>query len=207
MTQPWLVVGLGNPGPTYAATRHNVGVMVVAEVCRRAGETLSPARGLRAETARTRISAAGLGLPSAGLGLPSADAVPVVLMRSRTYMNDSGVAVRKVADFDRIPVTRIIVVHDEIDLDLGRIRVKSGGGDNGHNGLRSIRSHLHSGEFMRIRVGVGRPPGHQDPADYVLKRFAAAERATAELQVNLAADAVECLMSRGLGAAQNRFNS
>lgn len=200
MTQPWLVVGLGNPGPAYAATRHNVGAMTVAELCRRAGETLSSARGLRAETARTRISAAGL-------GMPAADAVPVVLMRSRTYMNDSGVAVRKVADFDRIPVSRIIVVHDEIDLDLGRMRVKAGGGDNGHNGLRSIRSHLRSGDFLRVRVGVGRPPGHQDPADYVLKRFAAAERAEAELQVNLAADAVECVMGQGLGAAQNKFNS
>ncbi|AXE39468.1 aminoacyl-tRNA hydrolase [Acidipropionibacterium virtanenii] len=200
MNRPWLVVGLGNPGPTYAATRHNVGAMVVAELCRRAGETLSSARGLRAETARTRIS-------GAGLGLPSADALPVVLMRSRTYMNDSGVAVRKVADFDRIPVGRIIVIHDEIDLDLGRIRIKAGGGDNGHNGLRSMRSHLRSGDFTRVRVGVGRPPGHQDPADYVLKRFTAGERAEADLQVSLAADAVECLMTQGLGAAQNRFNS
>ncbi|AFV88830.1 Peptidyl-tRNA hydrolase [Acidipropionibacterium acidipropionici ATCC 4875] len=200
MTQPWLVVGLGNPGPAYAATRHSVGAMVVAELCRRAGETLSSARGLRAETARTRIS-------DAGLGMPAAQAVPVVLMRSRTYMNDSGVAVRKVADFDRIPVGRIIVVHDEIDLDLGRIRIKAGGGDNGHNGLRSMRSHLRSGDFLRVRVGVGRPPGRQDPADYVLKKFAAGERAEADLQVSLAADAVECLMTQGLGAAQNRFNS
>ncbi|WP_257478111.1 aminoacyl-tRNA hydrolase [Acidipropionibacterium jensenii] len=200
MTRTWLVAGLGNPGPTYAGTRHNVGAMVVEELCRRAGLSLSSARGQRAELARTRISAAGL-------AVPSAQSEAVILMRSRTYMNESGIAVRKVADFARVPVEQIIVVHDEIDLDLGQLRVKAGGGDNGHNGLRSIRAHLHSGDFLRVRIGVGRPPGHQDPADYVLKGFASREKAEVGVQVRLAADAVEYLMTEGLAAAQNRFNS
>lgn len=199
MSHPWLVAGLGNPGPAYAGTRHNIGAMVVAELCRRAGTALTSARGQRAEVARTRISAAGL-------GMPSAQADPVILMRSRTYMNDSGIAVRKVADFSHVPVDGVIVIHDEIDLDLGRIRIKAGGGDNGHNGLKSIRAHLRSGDFLRVRVGVGRPPGHQDPADYVLKGFSAREKPEVEVQVALAADAVECLMTLGLEAAQNRFN-
>ena len=200
MSRTWLVAGLGNPGPTYAGTRHNVGAMVVEELCRRAGLSLSSARGQRAELARTRISAAGL-------AVPAAQSEAVILMRSRTYMNESGIAVRKVADFARVPVEQIIVVHDEIDLDLGQLRVKAGGGDNGHNGLRSIRAHLHSGDFLRVRIGVGRPPGHQDPADYVLKGFAAREKAEVGVQVRLAADAVEYLMTEGLAAAQNRFNS
>jgi len=200
VTRTWLVAGLGNPGPTYAGTRHNVGAMVVEELCRRAGLSLSSARGQRAELARTRISAAGL-------AVPSAQSEAVILMRSRTYMNESGIAVRKVADFARVPVEQIIVVHDEIDLDLGQLRVKAGGGDNGHNGLRSIRAHLHSGDFLRVRIGVGRPPGHQDPADYVLKGFASREKAEVGVQVRLAADAVEYLMTEGLAAAQNRFNS
>lgn len=199
MTRTWLVVGLGNPGPTYAGTRHNVGAMVVTELCARAGVGLTSARGQRADVARTRISAAGL-------AVPSAQADPVILMRSRTYMNESGIAVRKVAGFSHVPVGSVIVIHDEIDLDLGRIRVKAGGGDNGHNGLRSIRSHLHSGEFTRVRVGVGRPPGHQDPADYVLKGFPSRDRDEIAVQVGLAADAVECLMTDGLAVAQNRFN-
>ncbi|WP_130864862.1 aminoacyl-tRNA hydrolase [Acidipropionibacterium timonense] len=200
MSQPWLVVGLGNPGPTYDGTRHNVGAMVVDELCRRAGEKLSSARAQRAETARTRIG-------PAGIGVPSAQAEQVVLMRSRTYMNDSGIAVRKVADFAHIRPDHVIVVHDEIDLDLGRMRLKLGGGDNGHNGLKSIRAHLRTGDFLRVRVGVGRPPGRQDAADYVLGHFSSREKPQVELQVALAADAVEAIVSTGLEQAQNRFNS
>ncbi|MCI1749439.1 MAG: aminoacyl-tRNA hydrolase [Acidipropionibacterium sp.] len=200
MSQPWLVVGLGNPGPTYAGTRHNAGAMAAEELCRRSGVGLSSARGQRADVARTRIS-------PAGLGVPSAQAAPVIIMRSRTYMNESGIAVRKVADFSRVPLDRIIVIHDEIDLPLGRIRIKRGGGDNGHNGLKSLRAHLRSGDFIRVRIGVGRPPGHQDPADYVLKGFSAREKPEIGVQVALAADAVECLMTQGLETAQNRFNS
>jgi len=196
----WLVIGLGNPGPRYDGTRHNVGADVVTELCRRAGEKLSSARGQGAELARTRIG-------SAGLGVSAADAQIVTLMRSRTYMNESGIAVRKVAGFSGITPDHLIVIHDEIDLDPGRLRLKSGGGDNGHNGLKSIRVHMRTGDFIRVRVGVGRPPGHQDPADWVLARVPARQRADMDVQVALAADAVETIINQGLTAAQNRFNS
>ena len=200
MSPSWLVIGLGNPGPRYDGTRHNVGADVVTELCRRAGEKLSSARGQGAELARTRIC-------SAGLGVSAADAQIVTLMRSRTYMNESGIAVRKVAGFSGITPDHLIVIHDEIDLDPGRLRLKSGGGDNGHNGLKSIRAHMRTGDFIRVRVGVGRPPGHQDPADWVLARVPARQRADMDVQVALAADAVETIINQGLTAAQNRFNS
>lgn len=200
MSPSWLVIGLGNPGPRYDGTRHNVGVDVITELCRRAGEKLSSARGQRAELARTRIG-------SAGLGVPAADAQIVTLMRSRTYMNESGIAVRKVAGFAGITPDHLIVIHDEIDLDPGRLRLKCGGGDNGHNGLKSIRAHLHTGDFIRVRVGVDRPPGRQDPADWVLARVPAKQRADMDVQVAMAADAVETIITHGLTVAQNRFNS
>ena len=200
MSPSWLVIGLGNPGPRYDGTRHNVGADVITELCRRAGEKLSSARGPGAELARTRIG-------SAGLGVPAADAQIVTLMRSRTYMNESGIAVRKVAGFSGITPDHLVVIHDEIDLDPGRLRLKCGGGDNGHNGLKSIRAHLHTGDFIRVRVGVGRPPGRQDPADWVLARIPAKQRADMDVQVALAADAVETIITHGLTAAQNRFNS
>lgn len=194
------MIGLGNPGPRYDGTRHNVGADVITELCRRVGENLSPARGQRAELVRTRLS-------SAGLGIPAADAQTVTLMRSRTYMNESGIAVRKVADFSGITPDHLIVVHDEIDLDPGRLRIKKGGGDNGHNGLKSIRVHIRTGDFIRVRVGVGRPPGRQDPADWVLARVPARQRADMDARVALAADAVEMIITQGLAATQNRFNS
>lgn len=200
MSPSWLVIGLGNPGPRYDGTRHNVGADVIAELCRRAGEKLSPARGQRAELVRTRLS-------SAGLGVPAVDAQTVILMRSRTYMNESGIAVSKVASFAGITPDHLIVVHDEIDLDPGRLRLKKGGGDNGHNGLKSIRAHLRTGDFIRVRLGVGRPPGHQDPADWVLARVPARQRADMDARVALAADAVEMIITQGLAATQNRFNS
>ena len=194
------MIGLGNPGPRYDGTRHNVGADVITELCRRVGENLSPARGQRAELVRTRLS-------SAGLGIPAADAQTVTLMRSRTYMNESGIAVRKVADFSGITPDHLIVVHDEIDLDPGRLRIKKGGGDNGHNGLKSIRVHIRTGDFIRVRVDVGRPPGRQDPADWVLARVPARQRADMDARVALAADAVEMIITQGLAATQNRFNS
>ena len=150
--------------------------------------------------ARTRIS-------PVGLGAPGAQTEPVVLMRSRTYMNESGIAVRKVADFSHIGPDHLIVVHDELDLDLGRMRLKAGGGDNGHNGLKSIRAHLRTGDFNRVRFGVGRPPGRMNPADYVLSNFPARDQNDLDLQVALAADAVEMIMTDGLAAAQNRYNT
>lgn len=199
-TGTWLLVGLGNPGPTYASHRHNIGHLVVAELARRAGRPLTAAKGLRAEVCQTRITVGGTG----GIG---ADAARVVVARPRTYMNESGGPVAALMAYHKVPIERIIVVHDELDLDLGQLRIKLGGGDNGHNGLRSIRKALGSGDFHRIRMGIGRPPGRQEPADYVLSDFTASQRFEVELEVSRAADAIESLVVDGLGVAQNRFNN
>lgn len=196
----WLVVGLGNPGPTYAFHRHNIGYLVVDELARRAASSLAVAKGMRAEVCSARVGAAGMG----GVG---ADAARVVLMKSRTYMNESGGPVAKLLAYHRVTPDHLIVIHDELDLNLGQLRLKLGGGDNGHNGLRSIRKSIGTGDYHRIRFGIGRPPGRQEPADYVLSDFAASERPELELEIARAADAVEVLVRDGLGAAQNRFNS
>ncbi|TDT32529.1 aminoacyl-tRNA hydrolase [Naumannella halotolerans] len=197
---PWLVVGLGNPGPGYAGNRHNVGFFVADALASRAGVKFTAPRGMRAEVAETRLTAAGIG----GIGTP---AQRLVLVKPRTYMNDSGLAVRKLAAFHKVPAEQVIVIHDELDLDLGRIRVKLGGGDNGHNGLKSIRAHLGTGDFPRIRFGIGRPPGRMEVQAWVLSDFRPADRAEVELQTENCADAVEVLVNDGLSAAQNRFNS
>ncbi|GAB3699472.1 aminoacyl-tRNA hydrolase [Mariniluteicoccus flavus] len=195
----WLVVGLGNPGPTYAFHRHNVGFMVVDELARRASLGFAAPRGMRAEVCETRIG-------SAGTGVPSADAQRVALVKPRTFMNESGQAVGKLAAYHKVPVNQVIAIHDELDLDFGVLRLKAGGGDNGHNGLKSMRAHLRSGDFLRVRVGIGRPPGRQAPADFVLSNFAANHKVDLEIEVSRAADAVEALVTEGLQAAQNRFN-
>ncbi len=192
MTETWVVVGLGNPGKEYARTRHNVGYLVVDELAGRLGVGFARHRRAHADTAE-------------GHAFAGTDAhCRVVLVKSRTYMNDSGGPVRGVLDFTK--AQHLIVLHDEIDLPLGGLRVKSGGGDNGHNGLRSLRKSLGTGDFYRVRVGVGRPPGRQEPADYVLSDFRAAERAEVALMVGEAADATEYLMRHGLEATQARFN-
>ena len=134
------------------------------------------------------------------------DARRVVLCRPRCYMNESGGAVKAVATFYKVPTERIVAVHDELDIPFGTLRTKLGGGDNGHNGVRSMRSSLASGEFYRVRVGIGRPPGRQDPADFVLSNYSAAERKELPYQVDLAADAVESLVKDGLELTQQRFN-
>lgn len=195
----WLVVGLGNPGPTYAMTRHNVGFMVVDELARRAGSSFAAPRGMHADVAETRISPAGLGAPSA-----SAD--KVVLAKPRTFMNDSGRAVRKLASFFRAEPVHVVAVHDELDIDPQQLRLKLGGGDNGHNGLKSMRAHLGTGDFHRVRFGIGRPPGRMSPPDFVLQNYPASERDALAVEVDRAADAVECLLTDGLATAQNRFN-
>lgn len=194
----WLVAGLGNPGPRYAWTRHNVGFMVADELARRAGERFGAPRGMHADVAATRIGDAGLGLPGGE---------PLILVKPRTFMNDSGRAVGPLAAYHRVGSDHVIVIHDELDLDPGRMRLKRGGGDNGHNGLRSVRAHLGTGEFYRVRVGIGRPPGHQAGADYVLGRVPRAEREDLAVAVARAADATETLMRAGLEAAQNRYNN
>jgi PTH1 family peptidyl-tRNA hydrolase len=190
----WLVVGLGNPGPAYAGTRHNVGYLVADELARRLGS------GWRAhKTGRADVVEGRLGAP----GTPSPR---LVLARPRCYMNESGGPVKALATFYKIPVDRIIAVHDELDIDFGTLRTKLGGGDNGHNGLKSMRSSLGSGDFFRVRAGIGRPPGRQNPADFVLSDYGAAERKELPFQVDRAADAVESLVTDGLEATQQRFN-
>jgi PTH1 family peptidyl-tRNA hydrolase len=191
----WLVVGLGNPGPTYASHRHNVGFLVVEELARRIGSSFSAPRGMRADVAEGR------------LGPPGSEAPKIVLMKSRAFMNDSGSPVTKLSNYYKVSPDHLVVVHDELDIDPGQLRVKRGGGDNGHNGLRSIRAALGTGDFYRVRVGVGRPPGRQDPADYLLSNFSASQRQDLALEVDRAADAVESLIEHGLERTQSAFNS
>ena len=188
----WLVVGLGNPGSSYADTRHNVGRLVVELLAERAGASFKAHRRRRADVATVRLG-----------GLPG---VPTVLARPRSYMNESGGPVASLRDFYKIVNERLVVVHDELDLPYGTLRVKVGGGDNGHNGLRSLRASLGTGDFCRVRIGIGRPPGRMDPAAFVLKPFSAAERADLPLHVDRAADAVEALVVDGLAYAQNNYN-
>jgi len=197
----WLLVGLGNPGPTYASHRHNAGYLVVEELARRAGVRFTGAGQLRAEVAQTRLTASG------GLGGVGVEAEQLVLLKPRTFMNESGAAVGKALAYYRIPPERLVVIHDELDLDFGQLRLKFGGGDNGHNGLKSIRRSLGTGDYFRARFGVGRPSGRQDPADYVLSSFPASASEDVAVEVSRCADAVEALLTVGLDAAQSRFNS
>jgi PTH1 family peptidyl-tRNA hydrolase len=196
--EPWLVAGLGNPGPTYEANRHTIGYHVVDELARRLGVRFGAPRGLRAEVAEAR-----LGTP----GTSDAEAVRVIVMKSRTYMNETGGSVLGVLNYFKITPDRLAVVHDELDLDPGQLRVKFGGGDNGHNGLRSIRKALGTGDFFRVRIGIGRPHGRQDPADFLLSDFSADSREWVAIEIDRAADAVESLLTAGLERTQNAFNS
>ena len=189
-TAPWLVVGLGNPGPDYAATRHNVGYQVVEELAARARGRFAKHKRAHAQVAEERLQG-----HRAVLATPS------------TYMNESGGPVKGLLDFYKVPMERLVVIHDELDIPFNTLRLKLGGGDNGHNGLRSIRRSTDSGEFYRVRVGIGRPPGRQDPADFVLKPWSSAERKELPLLVSDAADAVEMLLHEGLERAQNRYNT
>jgi PTH1 family peptidyl-tRNA hydrolase len=185
----WLVVGLGNPGPGYAGNRHNVGFMVVDVLAGRMGGKFK-AHKARAEVLEGRLAGAR-----------------VVLAKPRTYMNDSGGPVTALRDFFKVPEDRLVVVHDELDLPYGGLRLKLGGGDNGHNGLKSVRRSLGSGEFHRVRFGIGRPPGRMDAAAFVLRDFGAAERKDLDLEVDRTADAVEALVTEGLERAQNTYNT
>ena len=183
---PVLVVGLGNPGPNYARTRHNVGFMVVDRLAQRIGSTFKVHKRSGAELATGRLAGR-----------------PVLLARPRTYMNESGRQVGPLAKFYSVPADGIIVVHDDLDLDFSRIRLKLGGGEGGHNGLRSIASTLGTRDFHRVRIGIGRPPGRKDPAAFVLEPFSAGEGAEVPAVCEQAADAVELLIELGLEPAQN----
>jgi PTH1 family peptidyl-tRNA hydrolase len=188
----WLVVGLGNPGPGYAGHRHNVGYLVTDERASRLGSSFRAHKTGRADVVEGRLS----------LGGPR-----VVLARARGYMNESGGAVKALASFYKIEPARIIAIHDELDIAFGTLRIKLGGGDNGHNGLKSMRSSLGTGDFYRVRAGIGRPPGRQDVADFVLSSYSTVERKELPFQVSDAADAVESLITDGLEKTQQRFNS
>lgn len=185
---PWLVVGLGNPGPAYAGHRHNVGRMVLDVLAERLGARFSSSRR------------------GADLIEGRWDGDRVVLAKPRAYMNESGGPVSALSRYLKVPVARLVVVHDELDLPYGVLRVKAGGGDNGHNGLKALRRALGSGDFVRVRFGIGRPPGRQDPAEFVLRDFSPAERRDLPLHLERTADAVECVVSDGVPAAQNAYN-
>lgn len=186
---PWLIVGLGNPGPTYAGNRHNVGFMVLDVLASRAGGRFKAHRS-NAEIVEGRLAGGR-----------------VVLAKPRTYMNESGGPVAGLKSFFDVPLDRLVVVHDELDIDFGALRVKDGGGDNGHNGLRSIKKSLGTREYLRVRIGIGRPPGRMDPAAFVLRDFSATERAGLGAELERAADAVESVLDHGLAATQNRYHS
>ena len=188
---PFLIVGLGNPGPGYAGNRHNIGAMVLDELARRAGVRLSPGKGARARALAAEGRLAGR---------------RVVLARPLTYMNESGGPVRGLLDYHSLPVDSLVVVHDELDIPFSAVRLKCGGGEGGHNGLRSITRFTGTKDYLRVRVGIGRPPGRQDAADFVLKDFSAAERKELHLIVVEAADATEALIAKGLEAAQNEVH-
>jgi PTH1 family peptidyl-tRNA hydrolase len=192
VTSPWLVVGLGNPGPEYATTRHNAGFLVV--------DVLSEAHRIR--LARHKRANA-----QAGEGRFAVPGPHVVLVEPQSFMNESGGPVKAIMAFYGVEPAQMIVVHDELDIPFGAIRAKLGGGDNGHNGLKSIRRAIGTGDFLRVRVGIGRPPGRQDPAAFVLKPFGSTERAEVPEVMQRAADAVECLVSDGLESTQNRFHA
>ncbi len=185
----WLVAGLGNPGPGYAGNRHNCGFMVADVLAARIGA------GFKRDRSRALVALGRL----AGL--------PVALAKPQSYMNISGPPVAALRAFYKIPPERIVVVHDELDIPFEAIRLKLGGGDNGHNGLRSITAALGTRDYLRVRVGIGRPPGRMDPADYVLHDFSAAERKLLPLVLERAADAVETVVTRGLAVAQNEFHA
>jgi PTH1 family peptidyl-tRNA hydrolase len=187
----WLVAGLGNPGPTYARTRHNAGAMVADLLADRHGTRFRKARFVPAES---------------GEFVDPASGNRVVLVKSTRFMNESGPSYASLAKKAKVDPAHVIAVHDEIDLPFGALHLKQGGGTAGHNGLRSLEQALRSSDFNRVRVGVGRPPGRQDPADFVLKNFTERERPEVEVLLQEAADAVMAIVIEGLPAAQDRFN-
>ncbi|MCT2177161.1 aminoacyl-tRNA hydrolase [Brachybacterium muris] len=194
LTGTHLVVGLGNPGAKYAATRHNVGQMVLDHIAETAGGHFGAARRAQAVVLEGR------------LGIPGADE-RVVLAKTTTYMNVSGGPVAALAAYYDVPPERVVVVHDEVDIPFDTIRLKRGGGEGGHNGLRDITKALGTKDYLRVRVGVGRPPGNRDTADHVLAPFTSTERKSLEMMIVDAADAVEAVVLEGLTAAQQRFHS
>jgi PTH1 family peptidyl-tRNA hydrolase len=191
MAESWLVVGLGNPGPRYEQTRHNIGQMVLDELAARRGETF------RAHKANARVAETWL----------RPGGVKLVLAKPNSFMNVSGGPVSQLARFYGLDPDRVVVVHDELDIPFDTIKLKTGGGHGGHNGVRDVAKALGTADFPRVRVGIGRPPGRQDAADWVLDPFGAAERTTLPNLIADAADAVEQLIDEGLVAAQQKHHA
>ena len=189
----WLLVGLGNPGDQYAATRHNIGQMVIDELARRHSVKFS------SHKSRTDIAAFKLGL--------GVDAHSVIIGKSKSYMNETGGPVKALANFYSVEPAKIIALHDELDIPFAAIRTKFAGGDNGHNGLKSMTSAFGAPDYYRVRLGIGRPMGQQDPADFVLKAFSKVEQKDLAEFIDRGADVVESLISKGLEATQSSFNS
>jgi PTH1 family peptidyl-tRNA hydrolase len=189
----WLVVGLGNPGDQYAATRHNVGQMVIDELNKR--------HNVKFSTHKSRTSIAAFKL---GVGV---DAHSVILAKSLGYMNETGGPIKALAQFYSVETSQIIVLHDELDIDFAAIRTKLGGGDNGHNGLKSMTSAFGGPDYFRVRLGIGRPMGQQNPADFVLKQFSQPEKKELSMFLDRGADVVESLIEKGLDFTQSKFNS
>lgn len=193
-TDPWLIVGLGNPGPEYAANRHNVGFMVADLLAERIGGKFKRAPKAQAQVLEGRI------------GPPGPLSRRVVVAKPMSYMNLSGGPVAALRDFYKVPLDRVVAVHDELDIDYGTLRLKLGGGDNGHNGLKSMTKAM-GPDYHRVRFGIGRPPGRMQVADFVLKDFSSSERKELAYEVDRAADAVECLLAEGLERAQSAYNT
>ncbi len=189
----WLVVGLGNPGDQYAATRHNVGQMVIDLLVKRHNLKLS------SHKSRTDIAAYKLGV--------GGEAHSVILAKAKSYMNESGGPIKALATFYSVEPAKIIVLHDELDIPFAAIRAKLAGGDNGHNGLKSLTSSLGTADYFRVRLGIGRPMGQQDPGDFVLKQFSKEEKKDLDEFINRGADCVEFLIDKGLELTQSKFNS
>ncbi|HZQ30963.1 MAG TPA: aminoacyl-tRNA hydrolase [Mycobacterium sp.] len=190
MAEALLIVGLGNPGPVYAKTRHNLGFMVADILAARAGVAFKGHKKSGADVATGRLAGR-----------------PVIIGKPRSYMNESGRQVAALAKFYSAVPADVVVIHDELDIDFGRIRLKFGGGVAGHNGLRSVASALGTNDFHRVRIGIGRPPGRKEPAAFVLENFTAAERPEVPVICEQAADATELLLQLGLEPAQNQVHS
>jgi PTH1 family peptidyl-tRNA hydrolase len=189
----WLVAGLGNPGDQYAATRHNVGQMVIDQLVKRHSIKLA------SHKSRTHIAAYKL-----GVGI---DAHQIILAKSHSYMNETGGPIKALANFYSVEPENIIALHDELDISFAAIRTKLGGGDNGHNGLKSMTSAFDTPDYYRVRLGIGRPMGQQDPADFVLKQFSKEEKKDLDEFIERGADVVEFLIQQGLELTQGKFNS
>ncbi len=185
-----LVIGLGNPGPEYAETRHNIGQMVIDELARRGSSSLSVSKKTHTRTATVRLAGG-----------------PVVIGVPMSYMNVSGGPTSSLAKYHSVAPTDVIVVHDELDIPFGTVKIKRGGGSAGHNGLKDVTKALGTPDYVRVRVGIGRPPGRMEAATFVLKPFSAAERKELPFLVDDAADAVEAVLESGVESAQMRFHT